>query len=474
MFFRKIIFLKTLLSLLCSSFCFGQGQSVSQIAAEVVKLNLFIEQVPSKKNVYVGETFYCDYNLLISNKLVLTDMKLKELPSFVSFRSQEINIEQLKYTDTIIDGYAFKKSILHRYLLTPRNAGEAKIPHISFEAKVKIPWDAQYRRQNQGTINDEFYEYSCVVSSPTSKINVIPLPPYKEKCVFVGDFEIDYSTSRVTAKRNENIILSINITGIGNLSVPFVPNIEKTEGLKTNIYRTFDTFEIINREIISRKTYEVDLLASVAKQYIVQPIEILCFSPTVKDYYYLRTDAIPVFFTDNNNAQSQKNETSNFVNFAYIVVITGIIALIFIIYYFAKNPTKVGKSVPKSENNNSKKQNESPLNSDTSTIYLSKAYNCINADFDIFLRELNLGVEEYIRERFQIEKNMYSKEQIVEALNKNGVPYEVAQNYLLLSKKIEEVRFSGTKLNAIPEASDKQKLFSFVEIYINELEKYIV
>jgi len=385
------------------------------------------------------------------------------------FKSQEVNIEKLKYTDTIIDGFKFKKSLLHRYLLTPRNAGEANIDGIEFEIKVKIPLDAQYIRQNPEFANNDFYEYSANISSTPSKINVIPLPPHNEKVAFVGDFEIDYLISKITAKRNENILLSVNIAGIGNLSVPFVPNIEKTEGLRTNIYKTFDTFEIINNEIISRKTYEVDLIASVAKEYIVHQIKILCFSPTMKEYYYLRTDAIPIFFIESEN--TKKDESSNFVNLAYLVVFAGIIALIIIIYYYSKHLVRVGKRVPKNKNN-STVNNDSMSNSDTSKIYLSKAYNCMNDDFDIFLRELNLGIEEYIRERFQIEKNTLSKEQIVQTLEKNGIPTDIAKNYLELSNKIEEVRFSKNKLEIEPENTTRQKLFSFVEIYINKLEGY--
>jgi hypothetical protein len=464
---KKIILLSIIVNLVCFNFCYGQ--TIAKIAEDIVRLNLFIEQTSNKTSVYLGETFYCDYNLIVSNELILTDMKLKKMPSFMPFKSQEVNIKELKYTDTIIDGFSFKKSLLHRYLLTPRNVGEANIDGIEFEIKVKIPLDANYKRQNPEFANDDFYEHSCSISSTPKKINVIPLPPHKEKCAFVGDFEIDYLISKITAKKNENILLSINVVGIGSLSVPFVPNIEKTEGLKTTIYKTFDTFEIINNEIISRKTYEVDLIATVAKEYVVYGIEILCFSPTMKEYYYLRTDAIPIFFIENEN--SKDNETSHFVSVAYVVVFIGVIALIIIIFYYSKHLVKVGKRVPKTENN-TKTKKSSTLDSDTSKIYLSKAFHCINDDFDIFLRELNLGIEEYIRERFQIEKNTHSKEQIVQVLEKNGIPSTVARNYLELSNKIEEVRFSKTKLDIEPENIARQKLFSFVEAYINELDGY--
>ena len=458
-------------SFLCAINSICYGQSISKIAAEVVRLNLFIEQIPNKTNVYVGETFYCDYNLIVSEELVLIALNLKKLPSFLPFKSQEVALSELKYTDTIIDGYKFKKSLLHRYLLTPRNAGETNIDRIEFEVTVKMPIEEQYKRQNPKYANEDFYEYSCNISSTPTKINVIDLPQYKNagtdvKCAFIGDFEIDYLLSNITAKKNENILLSINISGIGNLSVQFVPVIEKTEGLKTNIYRTFDTFEIMNNEIISRKIYEVDLISSIAKEYIVRGIDILCFSPTLKKYYYLRTDAIPIFFIEDEKIKN--DETFNFVNIAYIVVFLGIIALVFIIFYYSKHLVKIGKRVPKTENNTK----NSTSKSDTSKIYLSKAEHFINDDFDIFLRELNLGIEEYIRERFQIEKNTHSKEQIVQILEKNGIPSTVARNYLELSNKIEEVRFSKTKLDIEPDSIVRQKLFSFVESYINELDRY--
>ena len=473
------------LILICLIYSFGQTvnaqtvkETLEKIAEDVVKLNVFIEQIPNKKSVFVGETFFCDYSLIISSELVLTDMKLKKLPSFVPFKSQEVRIETLKFIDTIIDGYSFKKSLLHRYLLTPRNAGEVNIDGIEFEIKVKIPLDAQFRMQNSNFVNSEFYEFSYTVASTPQKININPLPPYNFgtalKPAFIGDFEIDYLLSKITAKKNENILLNINISGIGNLSTPFIPKIEKSEGLKTNIYRTFDTFEILNNEIVSKKTFEVDLISSVAKEYNIFGIEILCFSPTVKEYYFLRTDGITVFFTENDDSKNAKNENFNFLNYAYLVVIIGVIVLVFLIYFYSKHLVRVGKRVPKNKNSSQKNNfySKENTNSDTTKIYLSKAFNCINGDFDIFLRELNLGIEEYIRERFQIEKDSFSKEQIVQMLEKNGIPSTVAKNYLELSNKIEEVRFSKTKLEVEPENIVRQKLFSFVELYINELEKY--
>ena len=96
------------LILICLIYSFGQTVNaqtvkdpVEKIAADVVKLNVFIKQTSNKTGVFVGETFFCDYSLIISSELVLTDMKLKKLPAFVPFKSQEDRIETLKFIDTL-------------------------------------------------------------------------------------------------------------------------------------------------------------------------------------------------------------------------------------------------------------------------------------------------------------------------------------------------------------------------------------
>lgn len=447
------------------------AQNIDKFVSDIVKLNVFIEQETNKSKIYLGEAIYCDYNLVISSELFLIDMKLKALPTFLSFKSYEVNLGQLHYKDTIIEGLQFKKALLHRYLLIPRREGEIKIDEIVFDLKLKIPLSEKYAE----LYANRYYEYLYSVSSGIKKIEVIPLPPNNEKCEFVGDFEIDYSLNRITASKNENISLNINISGIGNLTTRYIPTIKNTDGLKTNVYKVFDTFEIQHREIISKKSYDITLLSSINKEYMIPPIRILCFSPTLKEYYYLSVDAIPIFFIDKDNDNHKTKSANQFMYLAITIVIIGIIILIIMLYYYYKRLGKIEKKAHQKININQsiKNINNQVLASDTSKIYLAKAYHHLNVNHDIFLRELNIGIDEYIKERFQIDKNIYSKEEIVEKLNENGVPIAIAQDYLQISKKIEETRFSENKVNMKNENIDMQKLFSLVEIYINELENYI-
>lgn len=451
------------------------AQTIEQTASDIAKMNVFILQTINKNEVFVGEAFYCDFYLLLNSELVVTDIILKKLPSFLDFKSKEIQIENRSYYDTTFDGFKFKKALLHRYILTPRKAGEMSVDGINFEIKLKIPLSQEKAQKYFNKYPNGYFEYSYDVSANPRKINVLQLPTSREKCVFVGDFEIDYTTNKFIAAQTENISLVINIAGIGDLSVPYVPTIEKTEGLKTNIYKTFDTFDIINKEIISKKTYEVNLFSAINSEYLINPIEILCFSPTAKEYYHLRTDVIPVFFVS-EKSEGEDGISFNFFDFALIVVIVGIIVLIGIIYYYSKHLVKVGKRVPKSGNSiNEEVSVSDSVNfdhfSDITKLYFAKASAAFEQEADNFLKELNVGIEEYVHEKFQIEKNEFSKEEIVEKLIEHGVPTELAQNYLVLTNKIAQVRFSY--LQKSQQNIDKHKLFALVESYINELEKYL-
>jgi hypothetical protein len=314
------------------------SQTLEKMAEEVANMNIFLEHRINKKNIYQGESFIDDYYLIVSNGIALKDMKLLSLPSFNLLKSKEISIGNLSYYDTIIDGISFRKALLHRYILTAANEGTYTIEPIIFETNINIPIDNRYKNQYIKEAPDGYYPYKYILKSnvTTLKINQLPFNNNKHtnkndvNPVFVGDFEIDYSINKVTAKKNERIQMIVTISGIGDLSIPFAPTLDKTDGLKSNIYKTLDSVNVIRNEIVSKKIFEIDLFATEPKEYIIHPIEILCFSPTQKQYYTIKTDAIPVFFMEDNKLIEKDNNT-NYIFLISIFIIVGLVALIWLI-----------------------------------------------------------------------------------------------------------------------------------------------
>jgi hypothetical protein len=478
----KYIILTILIAMSYTDFCIGQ--TLSEMADDIVKLNVFIEQNISKKEVYARETFVCDYYFVISNEISLTEMKLEELPSFLSFKSQAVNIGNINYKDTIIGNYHYNKALIHRYLLTTSNTGKHKLDGIKINVALDIPLEDKYKEMYSSQCPNGYYSYKTSIiptyfvsenqQTNSLDINVIPLPNYKEKPIFVGDFDIDFSIDKVTTIKNNYILFNVNIVGNGNLSVPFVPEINKTSGLKVNIYRSYDTFEIIKNDIRSKKSYEINLLSSTSNEYIVAPIEILCFSPSSKEYYYLKTDAIPIFFTDGNSIK-EKTNTFSILNIGIIIVVIGILIFVILAVYYSKrlvrvlSKKKMNNNTPTSHTSNYN-NSSAPHSSDIATIYLSKAYNLIDSDSDAFLKEINIAINEFIKEHFQIIINEITKQQVVERLIELDVPSEIANNYYQICNKIEESRFA--KINQDNKV-DNTKLFIIVENYLNQLQQYI-
>jgi hypothetical protein len=444
------------------------SQELDTFAAETAKLNVFIIQSVSKTEMYVGESFVCDYTLLINSNITLTNVTLLQAPSFLPFKVKEVILPNAKnnipiYTDTLIDNLPFKKAVLHRYFLTPKNAGTLTLEPIEFSLGLTLPLATQYQSQ----LSSDHYDYTYVLQSTPNKkwngsVNVKSLPLNAKTPVFVGDFEIDWSVSNVTAKRNESIMLSVNINGVGDLSVPFVPEIAKMAGLLSHIYKTSDTSALIHNEIVSQKTYEVDLSSSTASEYVIQPIKILCFSPTRNDFYYLQTDAIPIFFIDEEQAVNEDG-TFNILYIGVVIVILALIAFFVVAYRLVRRNNLSGKQKPIFS------QPTNTFASDVSVTYLVKAMQAMSQDTDTYLKEISLAINDYIGDRFQIDTNTTDKNSIAEKLVISGVPQNIADNYITLNNKIEEVRFSQTDASNI----NKQALLDFVDVYINELEKYV-
>ncbi len=433
----------------------SQSQNeIRQMALEIAKNNIMLSLETSKSEVYVGEALIADYYLIVNPNIAITSMQITELPKFQSMKYQELNIGELKYTDTIIDEIIFKKSLLHRFLLIPQKPTSTKAGSIEFDFGLRIPLDKKFQQNKNQYFNDSIdIEYSAISNTIALKIN--DLPHNLQKCNFVGDFEINHIINKITAHPNEHIVLNISITGVGYLGSPFVPDISKNNELKLNIYPVKDTFEFQNNEIISKKDYEINIISSMVGEYMVEPIEVLCFSPTYKEYYLLSTESIPIFYTDENVKLENRSNNFNILKIILVLIFIGVVTLIAFLLYFYKKKNKLNPCKSKIIDNKHDLVNK----------YLSNTRLAIDKNIDIFLKELSLGIDAFIKDVFKIEPDKFTADEMIQLLEKKGVYRKLSQDYLLINQKIEEMRFSSKQSNI-----DREKLLDFIKKYLYELE----
>ncbi len=432
---------------------------LDKTAREVAENNIWIETCLNNYKPYKRETIIVDYYLIINPEVLLQDVKSVILPSFYSFKSKEISLGELKYHDTIIDNkILFKKALLHRYLLTPQKSGECKVDKLKMQFELRLPLE---KKSSDANMYDDYYELIYDASSKEKIIQVQELPIHEKKYDFVGDFSIDFSVSKITARTDENILISVNISGIGSLSDAFVPTIKKTEGLKTNIYKSRDSFDVNSNILTSWKTYEVDLISTISGGFFINPIEFFCFSPTSKKHYTLKTDGITVFYLDEDEDLSNNNSKSSLIKIISItitIIIT--ILLVFLVVFYKKNIKKYKtirykKKITHNEYNNkyNTKRNK----------YLDVAANTMNAELDIFLKNLVCGIDDFLEDTFEIKKNKLSSEEIYNLLLEKGISENLARNYKIMCQKIDEIRFSSKQTFV-----DKEKLYLFVENFLEQ------
>lgn len=439
------------------------SNELTKFATELAKTNINLELKVKKNTFYVGEAFIADYYLIVNDNIVLQDIKAVKEPKFHTFTSKEINFGELKFTDTLIDNLHFKKALLHRYLLQGKASGKTNLDELGLDLSARIPLEnnSEYLAQYP----DGYVDIQFTSTSNSTPIEIIQLPKNKfnEKCVFIGDFDISTEASAVTVNKNEHVLMKVNILGNGYLSVPYVPTVERTTGLKINIYNTLDSFVVENNSIYSWKNYELDLFSSDTGSYIIKPIEILCFSPTTKEYYTLASEAIPVFFLDDTHKEVVEDSSSQQI-LIYFLVFGFLILIGLIVFFYKKNISK--KKVNNKENTSEDDFVYTSLDGDdVIKNYLSAAAMAINdADTDKFLKLLLTAIDKFIEDKFQIEKQNLSDEEIYNLLTEKGVSEVMAQNYLIVQSKIEEMRFSSKQTSI-----DKEELLIFIEQFLLRL-----
>jgi len=436
--------------------------NLEQAALEVAKNNILLEATATNLRPYEKEAILVNYYLVVNPEILIQDIKLIKAPTFSFCKTKEIDLGELKYIDTLIENILFKKAHLNSYIIIPQKPGESKIGKLEMKFYLKLPINKN--SDYSDIYKNNYYEMVYNACSEEKILHVMKLPLHKEKCNFVGDFDIDFSISKITAKKNENILLNITISGAGYLGESFTPIIEKTDGLKTNIYKTRDTFDITSNTLTSWKNYEVDLISTISGDFFINPIEFLCFSPTNKKYYKLKTDGFSIFYLEESEVAPTKNHSEKLINIILFIIIAVIVLLTFLIFFYIKNKNQINKKNFNFNNFNS----SNPKNTTKSNNkYLADAFNNINGDLDIFLKKLVSGIDDFLENNFEIKKNDFNTEEIYNLLLQKGVDEIHVQNYKIMYQKIDEVRFSPKQTFV-----DREKLFFFVERFLDELKYF--
>lgn len=426
--------------------------------------NLYLAATPSRRTVYVGEPVTLEVSL--GTRFQLSNGGWAELPAYDGFWAEKIfEADKFAFERRTVDGQVYAVSTLAKVALFPLAAGEAKIKPMTFNVVVE---------QSPRSVFDMFGAAQNVqVQSKPVSITVLALPEKGRPREFtggVGQFTLAASLDRVSTTNGEPVNLAVRMSGTGNIRMIDKPGIEPIEGLKILDPEVQDDAHVTGDEVKGTKTFRFPIIPQSDGKFVIPAITVAYFDPAAKEYRTLHTAPLDFSATGSAAAAAPAVETSGLKvlgsDIAYIKPDATVLAATpmsapwwpGLLYVFSL--ATVGSAFAyrrhsdrlASDRGYARKSRSSQL----ARQRLKQARKLLGkSDEKGFYAALTQAVMGYIGDRFNIETQAMTRDQLRSEMDRLQISPEAARDVLEIVDQCEIARFSPAMLKD----GDPRRLF---------------
>ncbi|GEM_PF-1792677 len=239
--------------------------------------DIFIRTEVSSKKVYVGEPVLVKFVLFTT--VPITQLALKEVPSFQGFLAYDIDTNQrIRFNTTILGGKRYNTAVIYKKVLYPTKSGDLVIPPVSFVLNAQA---------------DFFFGKRVIRKSEPLRIRVLPLPPAPDGFSgLVGSFDIQASVDTTSARVGQSITLKVVVSGKGDLK-----SFDKILPDKLDGFRVFkpSSAEIKEKDPLHQtKVWNIVLVPVREGELRIPSVKLVYFDPLAEKYITKTTGGITV------------------------------------------------------------------------------------------------------------------------------------------------------------------------------------
>lgn len=264
------------------------------------KGNIFVKAIVDKTNVFEGEPVIVTYR--IYTDVDVQQYSVNKIPSFDGFWNEDIIGLQSKISPSseIVNGKRYMVADFRKVALYPQRSGKLTIEPIEVEAVIA------YTIQASNSFFDDFFkdpfnsnpfqnfsnpfevrtEKRKIKSNPVT-INVKPLPENGKPEVFsnaVGNFNVKIETDHQEAASGDALLLTITVSGKGNLPLLEAPNIKFPDGFQVFDPEVSDKFTKTASGIEGSRTFQYTFIPQNAGDFSIENLSFAWFNPVSGQY----------------------------------------------------------------------------------------------------------------------------------------------------------------------------------------------
>jgi len=275
--------------------------------------NIYLEAIPNKKKVYLGEQILLTYRIFYN--IPISQLSVSKSPSYSGFWTKDItdNNGSLQQSSIVVNGQQYNVATIQEIVLFPQKTGNLIIDPLDITCLAQVK---QERKRSYGYDPfDDFFNdvmgssYKSVkkdIKSQPITIEVEPLPTSNKPSSFkgaVGQFTFTSKIDKNELKVNEAFTLTLTVSGKGNIELLELPQPVFPPDFEVYDPKINTSVKNNAQGIYGNKSAEYIIIPRVSGDFTLNDIEFSYFNTSSKKYETLKSDI--------HTIQVQKGSGSN-------------------------------------------------------------------------------------------------------------------------------------------------------------------
>ena len=279
-----------------------QSQSMeSKANSKIDKNDLLLRLVLSKKSVYKGEPIRAILKLY--SRVNLAGSEGSKMPAFNGFWSQQVDIEQGPFRETL-DNKVYEAYNIAEYILYPQQGGILTIEsaELTVVARVMIQSNRGFDPFFGG--GHEMYNVRRTLKTPEMKVHVKEFPAGAPASFSgaVGRYTMSHALSASSVAANSAAKLQLTISGTGNLNFISAPKVDFPTSFELYDVKSEESIRTTPSGSIGQRRFDYPFIVRAEGNYQIAPIEFSYFDVEKGTYITLSTPTLGIVVLPDKSA----------------------------------------------------------------------------------------------------------------------------------------------------------------------------
>ena len=453
----------------------GQGRSQQNTNdPQVSGKDLFLNVIPSKKSVYVGDQVVLTYK--IYTKVPVSSLSVERMPSYAGFWTKDIsdNSNSLRQNSEYINGIEYTTAEVQKTVIVPQRAGKLTIDPMIIECVAQVRTESNRQRSMdpfEAFFNDPFFNRNIVnvkkeLTSQTLTLEVKSLPENGKPASFagaVGNYNFKSEIDKTELSTNEAFTLTLTVSGTGNVELLQMPTPVFPPDFEVYDPKVTSSVNPTSNGLSGTKKAEFLVIPRRAGSFTIPAVEFSYFNPANETYQTLQSESYEIkvekgagsddgggIYASNQedikylgsdvrhimtgDPHLKPTSTVFFGSSAYYVALLALLVIFIVLLFVLKKREQLTKDTAANRNRKADKVARGRL---------KNAYQYLKAkDQEKFYIEMSQALWGYIADKTGIERSKLSMHTVSETMKAKNVPDELTQQFVDTLNNCEFARFA--------------------------------